>query len=787
MRFTKIVFSLLLLINTSAFAQQRNCGTMEHLEYLESQDPGLLDRMNAIERFTERALAAPNRAVTGVATIPVAVHVVFNNSTENISDAQVLSQINILNEDFRRMNADADNTWPQAADSEVEFCLATVDPNGNPTTGITRTPTSVNSFGSSGNPVKFASSGGHNAWPASDYLNIWVCDLAGGLLGYAQFPGGNAATDGIVVDYAYFGNIGTATPPFHLGRTATHEVGHWLNLRHIWGDGPCGVDDFVADTPLSDASNFGCPANHVSCGSVDMVQNYMDYTDDACMNLFTQGQKSRMQALFGPGGFRESLLNSTACGNTNPQPSCNDGIQNGNETGVDCGGTDCQPCPCSGENIVTLHINFDNNPGQTTWQILDNGGGMLAAGGPYSNYSPGSSVTEETCLPDGCYDFTIFDSGNNGLCCFFGFGSFSLTDDNGNSLASGSRFGSSLSANFCLTNNTASCNDGIQNGNETGVDCGGPDCAPCISCNDGIQNGNETGVDCGGPDCAPCISCNDGIQNGNETGVDCGGADCLPCSPETCSYTLLNSNNFENSLGIWIDGGTDCLWPNRYYSFSNSGIYNVLLRDNTSSSVLTTSNLDLSGAEEIRIDFTYITAFFSNSNDDFWLQLSTDGGSTYSLVEEWNYGDEFQNEVRKFESLVIPGPFSANTRLRFRCDASDDFDFLFLDDVSIQVCTPSARASAGGTQNGGMSITEVALFPNPVEEQLTVSFYLPEEAGVETVVTDITGRRLLERQAACTAGWQEMKIDVGSLASGVYFIHLKAGGERVSRRFVVAR
>ncbi|MCB0563513.1 MAG: T9SS type A sorting domain-containing protein, partial [Phaeodactylibacter sp.] len=273
-----------------------------------------------------------------------------------------------------------------------------------------------------------------------------------------------------------------------------------------------------------------------------------------------------------------------------------------------------------------------------------------------------------------------------------------------------------------------------------------------------------------------------------ETGVDCGGPDCAPCSQETCSYTLFNSNNFENNLGIWIDGGTDCLWPNRFYSFSNSGIYNVLLRDNTSSSVLTTTNLDLSGAEEIRIDFTYITAFFSNSNDDFWLQLSSNGGSTYSLVEEWNFGDEFQNQARKFESVVIQGPFSANTRLRFRCDASDDYDYLFLDDVSIQVCTPSARASASeGHNRTAAAITEVALYPNPVEEQLTVSFYLPEEARVETVVTDIMGRSLLKQQTASNAGWQEIKIDASSLAPGVYFIHLNARGESVSRKLVVTR
>ena len=149
--------------------------------------------------------------------------------------------------------------------------MATIDPNGAATNGITRTSTSVSAFGTN-DEMKFNSSGGKDAWPASDYLNMWVCDISGGILGYAQFPGGNPATDGVVMDYQYFGTIGTATAPFDLGRTTTHEVGHWLNLRHIWGDGNCNADDFVSDTPTSDAANYGCATTHTSCNSLDMVQ-----------------------------------------------------------------------------------------------------------------------------------------------------------------------------------------------------------------------------------------------------------------------------------------------------------------------------------------------------------------------------------------------------------------------------------------------------------------------------------------------------------------------------------
>ena len=234
-----------------------------------------------------------------VVTIPVVFHVLYANSTQNISDAQIQSQLDILNEDFRRLNADQDNIWSQAADTEIEFCLASFDPDGAPTNGILRVPTSVNSFGTN-DAMKFSSQGGSDAWPASDYLNYWVCNLGGGLLGYAQFPGGPANTDGVVCGYQYTGDIGTATAPFNLGRTGTHEVGHWLNLRHPWGNSNnpgladnCDEDDNVSDTPNTIGwTNCGNLYGE-TCGSLDNVQNYMDYS--YCGRMFTQGQKDRMR------------------------------------------------------------------------------------------------------------------------------------------------------------------------------------------------------------------------------------------------------------------------------------------------------------------------------------------------------------------------------------------------------------------------------------------------------------------------------------------------------------
>ena len=294
---------------------------MEYLSQQIEQNPSLIKKMQSDEIKLQNWIKNNNGKQSSVITIPVVVHVVYYNNNENISDQQIFSQIDIINEDFRRLNSDTINTpsafQSVAADTEIEFCLASEDPDGNTTTGITRTATSQSSF-STNDGVKYSSSGGIDAWNTSEYLNIWVCDLSGGLLGYAQFPGGNASSDGVVCDYAYFGNMGTATSPYDLGRTLTHEIGHWLNLRHIWGDSNCG-NDFCGDTPEHSSSNYGCPnfpstSNCSGNGAAgDMFMNYMDYTDDACMNIFTNDQKTRMIAAIN--NFRSGLLTSNGCAN----------------------------------------------------------------------------------------------------------------------------------------------------------------------------------------------------------------------------------------------------------------------------------------------------------------------------------------------------------------------------------------------------------------------------------------------------------------------------------------
>lgn len=319
LRAALILLAAFLTVQLSA---QRNCGSMEYLQQQISADPDRGEFLQAIDQHAHEWAAAHGDEERAVVTIPVVFHVVYNTAAQNISDALINAQIAQLNADFARLNSDANQTpglfQGVAANTEIQFCLAQRDPSGNPTTGIVRRQTTVTSFSSNDN-VKYTSSGGSNAWPRDSYLNIWTANLSGGLLGYAQFPGGAAATDGVVVLFSSVGSLanpGTASP-FHYGRTLTHEVGHWLNLRHIWGDATCGNDQ-VSDTPVHQTSNGGCPAfpKNNTCGgttNTEMTMNYMDYTNDGCMNLFTLGQKNRMQALFGTGGSRVALLNSLGC------------------------------------------------------------------------------------------------------------------------------------------------------------------------------------------------------------------------------------------------------------------------------------------------------------------------------------------------------------------------------------------------------------------------------------------------------------------------------------------
>ncbi|HEY8402446.1 MAG TPA: M43 family zinc metalloprotease [Cytophagaceae bacterium] len=243
--------------------------------------------------------------------VPVVVHVVYSSPVQNISDYQIHSQIEALNKDFRKKNEDVAIIDPIfknfVADINIEFRLAHIDLNGNHFTGITRTATSHGPFGD--NDIYFTNKGGLDIWDSHRYLNVYVCDLVTGLSGFSSSPGFISDIDGVVVDYEYFGIGGTAKPPFNKGRTLTHEIGHWLGLKHIWGTGGCESDDGIHDTPVQDAA-VGCSKSYSSCGEVNMVQNFMGYGVDSCLLFFTQGQKEVIRNCLT--GYRKDILENSS-------------------------------------------------------------------------------------------------------------------------------------------------------------------------------------------------------------------------------------------------------------------------------------------------------------------------------------------------------------------------------------------------------------------------------------------------------------------------------------------
>lgn len=287
---------------TTAEIAHRGCASHDVLLNKLNEDPDLAKRMSEIESFTDKALAE-GRLVNGKIEIPVVVNVLYKTAAENISLAQIQSQIDVLNKDFNATNSDYNNVPSLFSGVKANVGISFV------LESVVRKSTTKSSWRTD-DSMKKSNKGGIAPTNPTTNLNIWVCNLSGGILGYAQFPGGAAATDGVVIDNNAMGTVGSASAPFNLGRTATHEVGHWLNLRHIWGDASCG-SDLVSDTPTHNTANYGCPSfpHYSTCSGspIEMTMNYMDYTNDACMYMFSNGQKSRMLALFASGGARYSF------------------------------------------------------------------------------------------------------------------------------------------------------------------------------------------------------------------------------------------------------------------------------------------------------------------------------------------------------------------------------------------------------------------------------------------------------------------------------------------------
>ncbi len=629
----------------------------------------------------------------------------------------------------------------------------------------------------------------------------------------------------------------------------THEFGHLWGSRHthacVWNGNNTAIDGCSGQTEGS-CSLPGFPSQggtimsycHLQSVGINFNEGFGPQPGNVIRNSVANASCT---APCGPPTCTDNIQNGNEtgvdCGGPDCPacPTCSDGVQNGDEEGVDCGGSNCAPCPCNGPS-VTLTITLDNYPEETSWIIRNSGGTTVASGGTYGSQPDGSTVVENICLPaDGCYDFVISDSYGDGICCAYGSGSYTLVDDSsGSTLASGGSFGSSETTNFCVGGPvTCDVPSGL-NASPTDIDASltWTAAAGAIDYNvraraTGTSTWSEgfnlnspvsfTGLtacteyefqvqsNCSGATSnwsasfvfttTGCVTptCDDGIQNGQETGVDCGGPDCPPCSGGECTYVVINFNNFNSTWGIWNDGGSDCRRSANDAAYANGGTGRpVRLRDNTSTSVMTTDNIDLSGYEELTVDFNYLPRLMENG-EDFWLQVSTNGGSSYTTVQSWIAGVDFSNNTREFENVVISGPFTSNTRLRFRCDASANSDYIYIDDVEISGCQSSGALVAPNTPAGELKIAkqaivapnQLSLFPNPVQDQLTVRFNITATEDVILQVTDLQGRTMSQEQFRAVQGRLETTVDVYSYPAGIYFMHMMTPSGKITKKFMV--
>lgn len=724
-----IALAFMAVVPATAQDAVRNCGTTEYHQHQLASDPGLANRMEDIENFTRDYIQNNDGGERAVITIPVVFHVVYNTSAQNISDARIQAQLNQLNLDFARLNTDAGNTPAAfqglAANTQIQFCMAQRTPAGVATTGIERRQTTVTSF-SSNNAVKYYNNGGLNAWDATKYLNIWVCNLGSGLLGYAQFPGGSTATDGVVVLYSSVGSMlvpGTATN-YALGRTATHEVGHWLNLRHIWGDANCG-SDLVNDTPTQQTSNGGCPSfPHVTCSNGpngDMFMNYMDYTYDACMNMFTTGQSSRMNALFVSGGARFSITTSNGCTPVGQ---------------VGCG----TPSGLGATNITqtSATLNWTAVSGATGYNIQ-----YRAVGS--SSWNPGVSSTNSYALT-GLTASTSYEFQVQAVCGETS-GNYSATSTfttAGTTPSCGTPTGLASSA---ITSTTATVSWGAVSG-ATGYN---------------LQirvNGTTTWT-------TFAVTAN----SANITGLTAGTTYQFQVQAN-CNGTLSSYSSIA-SFTTTAASCTDTYESNE----SRNNAKSIATNTNISAKIGTSTDKDwfrfttTSSARNIRVTLDQLPADYDirlyNSNGS-QLAISQNGGTTAETIirNTSSYGTYY------LQVYGYNGAFNASTCYRLRVDVSSS-SFKLMDGAEGEEEVVTMEP-----------VDALSLFPNPTTGQFTVQLLSDGEDDAYVRVFDITGKAIVNTRYASTKGQNLYQLDLTNHSNGIYFVEVIKGDQRMVKKLV---
>lgn len=851
-----------IMTSNVAYAQdkaRRNCAAHDKHELLMKNNAKYRMNRENIESHYRKFLESGATSATsgGVRTIPVYVHVLYRTSQENISDAQINSQISVLNEDFSATNSDIGGVPSEfagvVADYEIQFTLA----------GVTRTSTNKTSWGTN-DDMKKSSKGGVDPVTPDTHMNMWICNIGGGILGYAQFPGGSAATDGVVFSPQYCGSSDYDTngdfyldAPFDKGRTATHEVGHYLNLRHIWGDGGCSVDDFVSDTPTSGGANYGCPSYPtVSCSSNDMTMNYMDYVDDACMYMFTAGQKSRTASIFAAGGSRENLGTvSGGCSLAAPSGLASSNIAdnsfslswnsvsgavsydvsiNGtvtttggtsyNATGLTAGTTystmvraNCESgsgsyssalnVTTTGSNCATgpasLTLVTDNYASETSW-TLKKDGSTVATNGSLSN---NNTYNISFDYGAGAYEFTINDSYGDGICCGYGNGSYTITDGNSNTIASGGAFGSSATDNFCIEGGGGGDTEAPStpgNVSASNVTTSSADLSwNASSDNVGVDQYNvsvdgslvgttsSTSYSLSGLSASTTYSISVTAEDaaGNVSGAGTTSFTTDASNPGG-SATLVESY-FESGWDGWSDGGSDCA---RYSgSRSYEGNYSIRLRDNSGTkSAMTSGSHDVSGYDQISVEF-YFYSYSMENGEDFWVRYYD--GSGWSTVAAYARGTHFDNNGFYTATVNIDKAnynFPSNAEFRFQCDASGNKDQIYIDQVTI-------TATSGGARTGGNAISklhdlntdgfeDLALYPNPASTETLIRLDFDESAEVEIKIINIQGREIKSMKVHTQGGVLEHRINVSDLENGLYFVNVStSNGENEVIKMMVSK
>ncbi|MDX2003213.1 MAG: T9SS type A sorting domain-containing protein [Chitinophagales bacterium] len=702
---------------------QRSCGAMDHLHQM-MQDPTVAQNRAAIEQFTANWVSShPNGSSRAIVTIPVVVHVLYRTTSQNISDAQIQSQIDVLNADFAKLNADAANT-PSAfqslvANVDIQFCLAQRDPSGNPTTGIIRKSTTVTSFSTNDN-IKRSANGGSDAWPRDSYLNIWVGNISGGILGYAQFPGGSASTDGVVINYTAFGTNGTAAAPFNKGRTATHEVGHWLNLYHIWGDDGTGCtgSDNVSDTPNQADENYGCPSfPTVSCSNGpngDMFMNYMDYTDDACMFMFTNGQKARMQALFATGGARAALLNSLGC--QAPNVTC------GTPTGL----------AASGITTTAGTISWSAVSGATSYNLQY----KLSTASTYTTVAvTGTNFSLSGLTAGTTYNYQVQAVCASGASAYSTTASFTTLSEGGcgtpGSLASSGITASGATVSWSAVSGATSYNLQYK-----------------LSSASTFTTVSVTGTSYAFTGLAASSTYNYQVQAvcGGTTGSYAALASFTTSAASTCTDTYESNNSISAAKTIAV--GTDIraligtAGDNDYFKFTSTSSQKYIQ--------ITLTNLPAD--YDVRL-------YRSNGSQ---VAISQNSGTTSETINYNNgsagtyyvrvYG--YNNAFNASSCYTLKASISSS---RFRVDGTEDETL------------PSSK----------LSDFKYQIFPNPTNGQVNVELStvdLMENASIQ--VTDIAGKTVFFQNIGTIESNYSNTLDLSYLENGMYFIAVLEGNQR---------